>query len=147
MFTYQYGSNPAIDYPRLLISDTDPEKPIFQDEEIEAFTALQALQFQSSMFYSGTGGVNLPSSPVSYLRVAALALDALATNKARLAGVSKLLDVDLDLAKAAQELRAQAKAYRETDDDAGAFAIIEQTPTTWAFQDRFWKTWQRQGAW
>ena len=145
-WTYSYGSNPAIDYVRLLIADTNILQPVFQDEEITVFSALQAGAFQSSAFYSGAGGASLPASPVSYLRVAALALDTLATNKAKLAGVRKLLDVDLDLSAAAKALRDQAAVYRAQDDDSGAFAIIEQCSTTWAFQDRWWKQVQRQSA-
>lgn len=145
-FSYNLGANPAIDYPRLLISDTQATGHIFEDEEITAASAIQGLQFQSSMFYSGSGGANLPSSPVSYLRIAALLLDAIASNKSRLASVKQLLDAKLDSSDAAIQLRATAAEYRQIDDESGAFVIIEQTPTTWAFKDRFWKQWQRQSG-
>ena len=34
--TYNFGNNPPIDYPRMLIYDTDMTQPIFQDSEILA---------------------------------------------------------------------------------------------------------------
>jgi len=127
---------------RLLISDTsDPF--IFSDEEINSFFEIQRLQFQSSMFFSGVGGRNMPLSPVSLLRVAALALNSIAANKARLSSIMKLLDVQLSPDKAAAALRDQARAYLEMDDEAGAFVLIEQVTTCWSFQQRFWSQVQR----
>lgn len=147
-FTYDLTSNPTVAYVRLLISDTvdnPPTQPaIFSDEEITAFYRIQQAQFQSSMFFSGPAGRNLPASPVSYLRVAALALDSIAANKSRLASITQLLDVHLSPNVAAKALRDQAAAYRETDDNSGAFAIIEQCTTGWSFRDRFWSQIQRQ---
>lgn len=157
-FSYGLGTNPVIDYPRLLISDTqqfgaDGITPVyvFADSEIMAAYQIQALTFQSSQFYSpGTNGTvpdqSLPGSPVSYLRVAALLLDALASNKARLASIKQLLDVKLDSSDAAIQLRTQANQYRDVDDNAGAFFIIEQCVNDWATRDRFWKQVQRQQA-
>jgi hypothetical protein len=145
-FTYNLGANPAIDYPRLLMSDTQSVNHIFEDEEINALTTIVSLQFQSAQFYSGSQGKNLPTSPVSYLRVAALGLDSLAANKARLASVKQLLDVRLDSSDAAIQLRATAKEYRDVDDDSGAFMIIEQVNDAFSFRDRFWKTVQRNSA-
>lgn len=144
-YTYGYGANPPVDYPRLLISDTGPTW-IFADEEINSAFLIQQNQFQSSMFFSTNDGRYLPALPVSYLRVAALLLDSLASNKARLSSITQLLDVHLDPSKAAKALQDQAAAYRATDDDAGAFAIIEQCPTQWAFEDRYWKQVQRQSG-
>lgn len=144
--TYQFGANPAIDYPRLLIGDTDTTKPIFQDSEIEAVTTIVTLQYQSSMFYSQPAGANLPSSPVSYLRIAAYLLNALAGSKSRVASVTKLLDVELDPGRAAEQLREQAKEWLDIDDNAGAFMIIEQATTQWGFIQRFWNQVQRQTA-
>lgn len=145
-FSYGMGSNPTIDIPRLLIADTDMTHPVFADEEIRLATQTQQFQFQSSMVYSGSMGRNLPPSPVSYLRVAALLLDALASNKARLSGIASLLDVKPQLDKAAAALRAQAASYRQTDDDAGAFVIIEQCTTQFNFVDRFWNQVMRQSG-
>jgi hypothetical protein len=145
-FSYQFGANPQIDYPRLLISDTVDLNHIFEDSEIQAAYLIQQSFFQSSMLYSGSSGQYVPASPVSYLRVAALLLDSLAANKSRLSSVTQLLDVKLDPSKASIALRDQAKQYREVDDDSGAFMIIEQCPTVWAFEDRYWKQVQRQSG-
>lgn len=143
-FSYERGENPPIDYPRLLIMDTDAAHYIFEDSEIQAVTTMQTLQFQSGQFWSGAQGANLPSSPVSYLRIAATLLDCLAANNARLSGMIQILDVKMDTKQAAQALRDQAKCYRETDDDAGAFMIIEQVNDDFSFRDRWWKQVQRQ---
>lgn len=143
-FTYDFLTNANVAYVRLLTADTQQADAIFSDEEINAFYRIQQSQFQTGMFFSGVAGTILPATPVSYLRVAALALDAIASNKSRLSSITQLLDVKLDPSKAAQALRDQAAAYRETDDNAGAFAIIEQVNDQWSFRDRWWKEFQRQ---
>ncbi len=145
-FSYGFGANPTIDYPRMLIGDTVEAGHIYEDSEINSAYAIQANVWQSSMFYSGSGGRTLPSTPVSYYRVAALLLDSLASNRARLGGVTKLLDVTLSLGAVAKSLHDQANCWRELDDNSGAFVMIEQTNTTFGFLDRFWKQVQRQNA-
>lgn len=145
MFTYDFSSNPMVAYVRLLIPDTTaalPNTPIFQDEEILAFYTIQASQFQSSMFFSGPAGKNLPTSPLSYLRVAALAIDTIANNAAQIGIVSKLLDVQLK--DAAAILGARADSFRKIDDESGAFAIVEQCQTVWATRQRYWNQVARQ---
>lgn len=138
MFTYQFGANPSIDYVRLLIGDTVCDGHIFEDSEIDSAYAIQRATFQSSMFYSGSDGANLPNQPVSYLRVAALLLDSIAGNRSRLVGVTKLLDVTLaDYGSVARSLRDQANSWREVDDNSGAFMVIEQCGTSWGFMQRF----------
>jgi hypothetical protein len=146
-FSYNPGAAMSqSDYVRLLISDTQPVGYIFEDEEIAGFLAIQAMQFQSGQFYSGLApsGANLPAAPISLLRTAALALDSLAANKARLASIKQLLDVKLDSSDAAIQLRATAAEYREVEDNSGAFAIIEQCNDTFSFRQRFWQQVQRQ---
>lgn len=145
-FTYQFGANPTIDFPRMLVGDTKECNHVFEDSEIQAAYTICQSQFQSSMYYSFGAGQPLPSTPVSYLRVAALLCDSLASSSARLAGVTKLLDVQVDIGRTAAALRDQAKEWRDVDDNAGAFMIIEQCTTTWGFFDRFWKQVQRQMA-
>lgn len=159
--TPPYSPNPPIDYPRLLCSDTQEFKPdgftpawIFSDQEILATEQIVITPFQSGQFYStpsgpiggGTLGTSLPQQPIPYYRVAAILLTALGSNSARLASVTKLLDVSLDPAKAAKALLDQAKAYFDMDDNSGSFMIIEQVNNDWSFRDRFWKQWQRQSA-
>lgn len=146
-FSYDFNSNPAVANVRLLIPDTintDAQPAIFSDTEIQAFYNIQASQTQSSMFFTYPGARNLPSLPLSYLRVAALALDTLANNSAQLAMITKLLDVSLSPKDAAAILAQRAKDLRQTDDESGAFVVIEQVNTVWAFIDRYWKQVQRQ---
>ncbi len=146
-FSYGFGSNPPIDYVRLLISDTVDLNHVFEDQEIQSFAAITAGVWQSSMQYSGTLGVaTLPTSPVNYLRTAALALDSLAANSSRLGGVIQILDVKLSVDKSAIALRDQAAQYRQVDDDNMAFVIIEQVQNEWSFRDRFWAQVQRTSS-
>ena len=57
--------------------------------------------------------------------VAAMALDSMAANSAKLAGVIELLDVKLSMKDASKLLSDKANGYRELDDNSGAFFIIE----------------------
>lgn len=143
-FSYDFDANPSVAYPRLLISDTDSSNFIFNDTEILAAVNLCTFNFQSAQFYSPPGGRNLPSSPIPYLRVAAILLDCIAANKSRLASITRILDVELDPSRAARFLRDQAKAYRETDDNAGSFMVIEQVNNDWSLVSRYTKQIQRQ---
>ncbi len=153
-FSYAGGANPPIDYPRLLVSDTqefaaDGTTPIyvFSDAEIGAATQIEIGVWQSSQFYSGPmGNATLGSAPVPWRRIAATLLDALAANKARLAAVVQILDVKLDPSKAAKALQDQAAALRKADDESGAFVIVEQVNDVFSFRDRYWKSVQRQFA-
>src|SRR5688572_3414425 len=145
MFTYRYGANPRIDYVRMLIGDTVCEGHIFEDSEIESAYAIQAAQFQSSMLYDNLQSPGLPATPVSYLRVAALLMDSLASNRTRLMGVTKLLDVTLsDSLSVARGLRDQANQWREVEDNSGAFVIVEQCHTIGGFLQRFYSQIQRR---
>jgi hypothetical protein len=148
MFTYTHcdGTNDQVDFVRMLCSDTVDTNHVFEDTEILGAYRIQAAQWQSGQRYSGTAGANLPATPVSYLRVAALLLDALAANKSRLASVKQSLDAKLDASDAAIQLRETAKQYRETDDNSGAFVLIEQVNDAASFRDRWWKTVQRQSG-
>ncbi len=157
-FSYGLGlnppvPNPAIDYPRLLVSDTQQFGPdgttpiyVFEDAEILAAALINSSVFQSAQFYSGPGGRNIPTSPVNYLRTAALLLDSLAANRSRLASIKQVLDIKLDPAVAAKNLKDQAQAYRDADDNSGAFFIAEQVNDSFSFRDRWWKEMQRQAA-
>lgn len=136
----------AIDAVRLLIGDRDGANEIFTDAEITLAYSIQGNVWQSAQFFSYPGGALIPSAPVSYLRVAALLLDSLASSASRLAAITQLLDVKLDSKSAAKALQDQAKIWREVDDDLGAIFIIEQVNNDWSFRDRFWKQIQRQSA-
>lgn len=140
-------SNVTIYYIRILISDTNPLQPIFSDEEIMAAYGIQASMFQSSMFFSGPmGSITLPSTPVSYFRVAAILLDSMAAGQAFLSGVIALPDIKLNGAAAAKALQDKAQGYRDVEDNAGAFVILEQCKTDWQTRDRYWNQIQRQSG-
>lgn len=152
-FSYGAGTNPPIDYPRLLVSDTVQLNPdgsrlyVFEDSEISAAAAISSLQWQSSQFWSGTlGTLQFPSPPTNYLRTAATLLFGLSANAARLAMIKQILDVRVDSTDAAEQMRKTAQAYLDLDDNSGAFAIVEQVTTVFSFKDRFWKQVQRQTA-
>ncbi len=157
-FSYGLGlnppvANPPIDYPRLLVSDTTEFAAngttrvyIFEDAEILAAAAINSATWLSMQFYSGPGGAYFPTSPVNYLRTAAILLDSLAANRARLSSIKQVLDIKLDPALAAKNLKDQAQDYRDADDNSGAIIIAEQVNTQYAFQDRWWKQIQRQMA-
>jgi hypothetical protein len=113
--------DPMRDAVRALVADTDISNPIWLDEEIAGMVLVQAGMYQ---------GRNLPVSP---LRVAALLLNALASNQARLSNVTRLLDVTLTPV-AVKELRAQAQAYIDQDDNCG-IVVIQQATTSFAFRD------------
>ena len=143
-FTYDFDTEPAISYVRLLISDTDSQNFVFADAEVNAAITIQGGTFQSAQFYSPPAGANVPASAVSYLRVAALLLDAMATNSSQLAMFTRILDVEMKPAEGAKMLREQAAQYRTTDDESGAFMIIEQCSTSFAYRQRWWNQAQRQ---
>ena len=96
-FTYDFDTEPAISYVRLLISDTDSQNFVFADAEVNAAITIQGGTFQSAQFYSPPAGANVPASAVSYLRVAALLLDAMAANSSKLAMFTRILDVEIKL--------------------------------------------------
>ena len=147
-FSYVYGT--PIFYVRLLVPDTNSATPIFQDDEIQGFMDVNQMTWQSSMYNAWQSGrIQLPQTPSNFLRAAALALNALAGNAARLAAVIGLLDVKLNPAASAAALKAQAKAYLDMDDNSVAFAIYEQVTTVWASRDRWLAMLQRQtgGGW
>ena len=152
MFTYQYGANPPIDYPRLLCSDTVQFDPAtgqrvyaFEDSEIMAATTIEMSVWQSAQFFTPPAGTPVLSNsgPTPWRRIAATLLDALAASQARMQIIAKLLDVTIN-PKASAEIRAQAEALREADDNSGAIVIIEQVNDVFSFRDRFWKQVQRQ---
>jgi len=145
MFTYDFSNSPRLANVRLLIGDTVGDGHIWEDEEIYAAYAIQSSAWQSSMLYSNGSGATLPSVPASPYRVAALLLDSLASNKARLGAIRQMLGTTFDFAVVAKTLHEQAAAWREVEDNCGAFAIIEQTHTTFAFRDRYFKEIQRRG--
>ncbi len=142
-FTYDFATDPLISRVRLLVADTDANNPVFNDDEVNA-----ALQMESSqgLFVSGQAasmgnGVAIPPIPQVYsvYRAAAILLDCLASNKARLSAIQQLLDVKLSPELAAKALRDSAQSYRDTEANAGHFAIAEMAGDDFSTRERVWK--------
>lgn len=91
----------AIDYDtdlgrvRLLIADTDEDNLLLSDEQIDAFLAMAP----------------------RVKRAAAQALDAIASSEVLISKKIRTQDLQTDGPAVAAELRAQAKALREQDDE------------------------------
>ncbi len=134
-FSYGMGSNPTIDAPRMLIADTDSTHPIFADEEILMVYNIDQIQFFPAM----STGVASAGPTSSYRFVAATLLEALASNKARLAAALEVLDIKVDSAKAAVELRKTAEAMRDAERNSGAFGIAELFVDQFTGRERLWK--------
>ena len=138
---FTYDPSTQLGQVRLLIADTDSTKPIFQDNEVQAFLTMESSGF---LYVSGmaVAGGTAPAPAVnvtSVLRAAALGLDSLAANKSRLASVMELLDVKLSADKAAAALRLQAKEYRDLEANQGHFAIVEMVCDQFQARERVWK--------
>lgn len=138
-YTYAYGANPPIDFPRLLVSDTDvANNPIFADEEIMAASSICSMACAVYPAW-GAAGFSQQFGSASPRQVAATLLDSLAANTARLAAMLKVLDVQMDSSKAASALMAQAAALRAADENSSGFAIAEQVLDKFTAVERTWK--------
>ncbi len=140
-FTYDFQTAPQLSQVRLMIADTDPSHPVFSDDEVN-----NALFLESSQGLYISGQASAAGSQMTYVpqvfsvrRAAALLLDAIAANKGTLASISQLLDVKLNHDLAAQELRATAQALRDTEANAGHFAIAEMVFDQFSARERVWK--------
>ncbi len=134
-FTYDFTTAPDLSTVRLLVSDTDATKPIFQDVEIQAAMNVENSQ---SVIVGLTGFY--PAIPVkqlvSYRRCAALLLRALASNKARLSAIQGLLDVKLNAAQASKALNDLADQYIADEASSGYFAISEMVVNAFSMRER-----------
>lgn len=104
---FTYDATTDLGKVRLLISDVNREKPVFQDEEIEAFLALN-------------------SSVVKL--AAATGLEVIASNEVMVSKVITLLDLKVDGAAVAKQLLATADRYRKQaneDDGAVGFGVVQ----------------------
>lgn len=144
-FTYDFDNFPDIANVRLLVGDTQPSTPIFQDAEVQA--ALQAESSQNVIV--GLSGFT-PNPGVlqvySYRRSAAWLLNALASNRARIASITQLLDVKLDPSKAATALRDQAQGFIDQEASAGYFAVSEMVVNQFSMRERLVAMLYRQVA-
>jgi hypothetical protein len=152
-FSYQFGANPIIDFPRFLASDRVQNDPTtgqrvyaFEDSEILMAVNIEASVWMSPQFYTPpAGGNTIANPPYPWRRIAANMLDSLAADQARMSIITKLLDVQIN-PQAPRAMQAQAKYLRQIEDESGAFVIIEQVNDVFSFRDRFWKQVQRQVA-
>ncbi len=130
---------------RLLVMDTQVSTPIFQDEEIQIFLQLKSSQgiYQSGQANPTSRNIPAPVQVYSIYSAAALALYAMAANKAYLSSISRILDVELDPSRAQKALKALADSYMELEDNAGHFAISESVNNAWDAKERVVKTFAR----
>jgi hypothetical protein len=110
--SFSYLLSNDVGVVRLLLSDTQADEPILQDEEIQAFLALE------------NGDIKLS---------AAQALDAIATNEALTLKVLRVLDLQTNGAAMAQTLRAHAKDLR--------YQVLQDQAAAEAGTDFDWATW------
>lgn len=138
-------TDPLLSQVRLLIFDTDPAQPIFQDDEINQFiylTSSQAL-YTSGQFFPTAAQTQVPPQVYSIYRAAALGLRSMASNGAALSVISKILDVTLDASKGSAALRAMAKDYIDMEANSGQFAIAEMVQDQFSARERTVKMFQR----
>lgn len=105
--TFTYDVSTSRGKVRLLISDLDSGKPLFQDDEIDTFLAME------------DDSVKL---------AAAQALDTIAANEVMVSKVMTVLDLRVDSAKVSFELRQRAKTLREqalNEDGAVGFDVVQ----------------------
>lgn len=106
---------------RLLITDTDEAAPIFTDQEIDTFLALEESNVR---------------------RAAAMGLEVIARSEALTLKVVKLLDIQTDGAKLADSLLESARELRKQADDAeayeegGAFDVAEMVLDPFGSRER-----------
>jgi len=112
---------------RLLIPDRTETGHLFEDDEIDAFLAMEGAVVK---------------------RAAALALETAASDQALVLKAIKLLDLQTDGPKVAASLLARAatlRAQADQEDDDPGFDIAEWTPTDFAARERLWNEALRDG--
>jgi hypothetical protein len=135
---FSYDPSSDLGKVRLLVADTDPSNPIFSDAEITAAMTMNSTSFLyvSAQAQPSGLGVATPFGGTSLYRAAAVLLKSIASNKARLAAITQLLDVKLSPKEAATALRDLAADYLEMENTSGAFAIAEMIPDQFAARER-----------
>ena len=107
---------------RLLIPDNRGTDYLFEDEEIDAFLAMETTVYAA----------------------AALALETVASDEVKTLKVVRLLDLQVDAAKAAEQLYRRADRLRElalgaeAAEEGGAVDVIEMVPNQFAYRNRVW---------
>lgn len=124
-FTYDVSTD--VGKVRMLIPDRDEQSVIFQDDEIDAYLALNDL---------------------SHRRAAAEALETIASDQALTLKVIRTLDLETNGASLMNSLMARAKQLRETADvaeagDEALFDWAEMSETEFQKRERVYKQAQR----
>lgn len=109
---------------RMLITDRNEASPIFQDDEIDAFLALE---------------------DDSVRRAAALALETIASDQVLVLKVIVTLDTETDGAKVSDALLKRAAALRAQEDSTGAFDIAEMVVNDFSERERLYNEILREG--
>lgn len=135
--SFSYQPMTAIFFVRSLIPDTNQSNAIFSDEELNGFLFLESSQgiYTSGMAWPNGSQAPLPIQVYSYRRAAAMAIDVIAADRAKLATIQQLLDVKIDGGKAQTALHEIAESLREQEDNLG-FAIAEVTYDPFAARER-----------
>lgn len=128
--TFTYDTTTALGRVRLLATDTDDDRPIFNDAEIEAFLALN----DSEVLLS-----------------AAMALETIASNEALVQKRITMLDLSTDGPATAKALRDGAKALRDQYANGSgsgdvAFESAGFAEGVFAYEERMTKELQRGGS-
>lgn len=124
----------------MLIPDT-VTPGIFSDEEVNQAIFIESSQglYTSSQFVSGGLGVQCPVQVYSIRRAAALLVDVLAGNTARLAVIEQMLDIRINGPASAKALGDRADSLRKTEAMSGAYAIAEWVVDNFTAQERVYK--------
>jgi hypothetical protein len=123
-FTYDLTSERG--QVRLLITDTDHDNPIFQDNEIDFFLSTTAVDGND---------VNLAG---------AKALETIAASEVLVQKKIKLLDITTDGPAVAAALRTSAKLLREQSESEGDIDFIEQNLNVFSARQIIWNDALRQ---
>lgn len=112
---------------RLLITDVDADNPLFDDDQVDAFLALES-------------GVK---------RAAAAALDTIASNEALVQKKTRMMDIQTDGPAVAAALRTHAERLRgqaEDDEVDGAFDWAEMVTNDFSARERVYAEALREGV-
>lgn len=120
--SWNYDTSTDIGKVRALITDTDANRPLMDDEEIQVYLDLES------------GDVKL---------AAALCLEGISTNELLCSKVVTIMGLTVDGAQVAKQLLARAKTLRESAVSTGGFLSIELADDPYQRREKFWKEVQR----
>ena len=123
--TATYDLTSSVGQVRLLIMDTDTSDAVFSDAEISVFLALES------------DSVRLG---------AATALEAIASEKGRLAVFLRTLNYEKDSKETVKDILAIAQRLRDLEEDAPAYGVAEVAQTAFSVVDIIVNRWIREAA-